>query len=48
MHDIKNTIPAKAIAKFDIRLVANQDPDHVFSCIENHIKIKISRERARI
>ncbi len=37
-QQVKNIIPAKAVAKLDIRLVANQDPDHVFSCIEKHIK----------
>ncbi len=45
---VKNTIPAKAMAKFDIRLVANQDPDHIFSCIENHIKNQDVKGNVRV
>ncbi|RFU65054.1 M20/M25/M40 family metallo-hydrolase [Peribacillus glennii] len=33
----KTIIPAKAKAKLDIRLVVDQNPDHIYEKIENHV-----------
>ncbi|MBJ3777011.1 M20/M25/M40 family metallo-hydrolase [Acuticoccus mangrovi] len=33
----KAVIPAQAIAKCDIRLVAGMEPEHVFACLERHV-----------
>lgn len=40
-HDkdgIKNIIPGNAIAKMEVRLAFDQNPEKVFKCIESHIK----------
>ena len=36
----KTVIPAKVIGKFSMRLVPNQDPEHIVECVEKHINQK--------
>lgn len=36
----KTVIPAKVIGKFSIRLVPNQDPDHIAKCVEEYLNGK--------
>lgn len=36
----KTVIPAKVIGKFSIRLVPNQDPDHITECVVNYLNEK--------
>ncbi|CAD6998675.1 unnamed protein product [Ceratitis capitata] len=39
-HGAKTVIPAKVIGKFSIRLVPNQDPDHITECVKNYLNAK--------
>jgi acetylornithine deacetylase/succinyl-diaminopimelate desuccinylase-like protein len=34
----KTVLPARASAKISCRLVPDQDPNHIFSCIEKHLR----------
>ena len=34
---VKTVIPHRASAKIDVRLVADQDPDRIFACMEDHL-----------
>jgi acetylornithine deacetylase/succinyl-diaminopimelate desuccinylase-like protein len=34
---VKTILPSTALAKLDIRLVVNQDPDRVFECVKRHL-----------
>lgn len=36
----KTVIPAKVIGKFSIRIVPNQDPDHITECVVNYLNEK--------
>lgn len=36
----KTVIPAKVIGKFSMRLVANQDPDHITECVKKYLHEK--------
>lgn len=36
----KTVIPAKVIGKFSIRLVPNQDPDHITECVTKYLNDK--------
>jgi len=36
----KTVIPAKVIGKFSIRLVPNQDPEHIAECVTNYLNTK--------
>ncbi|HOA71521.1 MAG: M20/M25/M40 family metallo-hydrolase [Bacillota bacterium] len=35
---VATIVPAKAVCKIDMRLVADQDPDEIFELIEKHVK----------
>lgn len=39
-HGAKTVIPAKVIGKFSIRLVPNQDPEHITECVTNYLNVK--------
>ncbi|XP_011202720.1 cytosolic non-specific dipeptidase isoform X1 [Bactrocera dorsalis] len=39
-HGAKTVIPAKVIGKFSIRLVPNQDPEHITECVTKYLNEK--------
>lgn len=42
----KTVIPAKVIGKFSIRLVPNQDPDHITECVQKYLNAKWSERKS--